>query len=242
MISNIFHKVKDRVNFARLHPVTRQVVRDRLTYLPVEKLRRLERVIRETRGVPGDLVEFGVALGGSGIILAQDTRPGRRFHGFDVFGMIPAPASDKDDEKSKIRYDVIKSGASEGIGGDDYYGYRRDLLSDVKASFARHGVPVDGDNIQLHKGLFEETWDGASVGPIALAHIDCDWYDPVAFCLKVCSEKLSVAGQIVIDDYNDYGGCRIAVDEFLRARTDFIMEPGMNPILRRCATKRAKPI
>ncbi len=233
MIRDVVRRVIGLVKIARLHPKTRRVVRDRLTYLPVEKLRRLERSIRETKKVPGDLVEFGVALGGSGIILAQDCRSGRRFHGFDVFGMIPPPTSDKDDDKSRARYHVIKSGVSEGINGDDYYGYRQDLLSDVKASFARHGVPVDEDIIQLHKGLFEDTWDSTSVGAIALAHIDCDWYDPVAFCLKVCSEKLSDGGLIIIDDYNDYGGCRTAVVEFLSARPDFIIEPGVNPILRK---------
>lgn len=236
MMRNLLRKVMGRASAARLQPKTREVVRDRLTYLPVEKLRRLERAILETKDVPGDLVEFGVALGGSGIILAHDSRIGRHFHGFDVFGMIPPPSSEKDDDKSKARYRVIKSGASAGIAGDEYYGYRPDLLSDVKASFARHGVPVEGTIIQLHKGLFEETWDGASIDSIALAHIDCDWYDPVAFCLKVCSEKLSDGGLIIIDDYNDYGGCRTAVDEFLRARPDFAIEHGMNPILRKCAT------
>lgn len=235
MMRHVFGKVINRAKLARLHPKTRRVLQDKLTYLPVEKLRRLERALIETRGVPGNLVEFGVALGGSGIILAQDSRSGRHFHGFDVFGMIPPPTSEKDDDKSRTRYHVIKSGASDGIDGDEYYGYRSDLLSDVKASFARHGVPVEGDMIQLHKGLFEETWDAAEVGSIALAHIDCDWYDPVAFCLRVCSEKLSAAGVIIIDDYNDYGGCRVAVDEFLSARPDFTIEHGMNPILRKRA-------
>lgn len=235
MMSDVFRKVINRAKLAGLHPTTRRVVRDRLTYLPVEKLRRLERAIIETRDVPGDLVEFGVALGGSGIILAQDSRSGRHFHGFDVFGMIPPPTSEKDDDKSRSRYQVIKSGASEGIDGDEYYGYRPDLLSDVKASFARYGVPVEGEMIQLHKGLFEETWGAAAIGSIALVHIDCDWYDPVDFCLRVCSEKLSDGGVIIIDDYNDYGGCRVAVDEFLSARLDFTIEHGMNPILRKCA-------
>lgn len=235
MLRNLLRKVMDRTEMARLQPKTRRVVRDRLTYLPVEKLRRLERAILETKDVPGDLVEFGVALGGSGIMLAHDSRIGRHFHGFDVFGMIPPPTSEKDDEKSRIRYRVINSGDSEGIGGDEYYGYRPDLLSDVKASFARHGLPVEGTMIQLHKGLFEETWDGASIGSIALAHIDCDWYDPVAFCLRVCAEKLSDGGLIIIDDYNDYGGCRVAVNEFLSARPDFAIEHGMNPIVHKRA-------
>ena len=230
---NLLRMLKRRADFAMLRRISRQVVQDRLTYLPVKKLQRLESAIRDTRAIPGDLLEFGVALGGSGIILAQDTQPGRRFHGFDVFAMIPPPTSDKDDAKSKARYEVIKSGQSEGIRGDRYYGYRPDLMSDVKAAFARHGSPVDGKLVILHKGFFEETWDDAAIDSIALAHIDCDWYDPVAFCLKVCADKLSDGGLILIDDYHDYGGCRAAVDEFLQHRPEFMMVPGLNPILRR---------
>ena len=81
---NLLRMLKRRADFAMLRRISRQVVQDRLTYLPVKKLQRLERAIRDTRAIPGDLLEFGVALGGSGIILAQDTQPGRRFHGFDV--------------------------------------------------------------------------------------------------------------------------------------------------------------
>lgn len=226
-----FQRVKQGLRRMSLRPTTRRVVRERLTYLSVDKLTRLERAIGDTKTVPGDLLEFGVALGGSGIILAHNTGPGRAFHGFDVFAMIPPPTSEKDDALSKARYETISSGRSEGIGGDEYYGYRTDLLSDVKEAFARNGVPVDHNQVFLHRGLFEEAWEPAGITRIALAHIDCDWYDPVTFCLEACADKLSAGGMIIIDDYNDYGGCRVAVDEFLARRPDFTMKQGSNPIL-----------
>lgn len=227
----LLDKVMRRVALAQLQPIVRAVVRDKLTYLSPAKLKRLESAIARTKDVKGDLLEFGVALGGSGIILAHDTKAGREFHGFDVFGMIPPPTSNKDDSKSKERYAAIKAGQSEGIGGEEYYGYRTDLISDVKAAFSRHGVPVDGARVHLHQGLFEDTWDNAEVQAIAFAHIDCDWYDPVRFCLEACAAKLSVGGLLLIDDYNDYGGCRTAVDEFLAKRPEYGFEPGANPIL-----------
>ena len=219
-------------------PTARQVRRERLTYLHVLKLRRLEQAMRqvETKGVAGDFLEFGVALGGSAILLAKQAKAhGRGFHGFDVFATIPPPTSEKDDEKSKKRYEVIASGGSTGIGGDEYYGYKGDLFSEVRDSFSRYGVPVDGKRVQLHKGLFEETWVGAGVRSAAVVHIDCDWYDPVAFCLASVADILSPGGLIVLDDYHDYGGARTAVDEFLAARPDFAMENGPNPFLRKRA-------
>lgn len=147
--------------------------------------------------------------------------------------MIPEPSSEKDDRYSKSRYQIIKSGASDGIDGQLYYGYREDLFSDVKNSFIRHGLTVGERSIFLHKGLFEETWPAAKVDNLAFVHIDCDWYDPVIYCLNAVSAQLSLGGVIVIDDYHDYIGCRTAVDEFLLQNPAFSFKDGPNPIIRR---------
>lgn len=217
----------------RLEAATRAVREEGLTYLTVEKLLRLEKVIGRIKAekVHGDFVEFGVALGGTAIILARHAANERRFHGFDVFGMIPPPTSEMDDAASRERYEVIRSGKSEGINGKTYYGYRTDLLGDVKDSFLRHGLVVDGDRIALHKGLFEETLPLAPMGAIALAHVDCDWYDPVSYCLRSIAPRMSEGGAIVLDDYNDYGGARAAVDDFCRDNRGFRFEKGANPVL-----------
>lgn len=217
----------------RLEDATRAVRDEGLTYLTVEKLLRLERLIERIKAekVPGDFVEFGVALGGTAIVLARHAAGERSFHGFDVFGMIPPPTSEKDDAASRQRYEVIRSGKSEGINGNTYYGYRSDLLGDVKSSFQRHGLVVDGDRIALHKGLFEETLPLVPIRTIALAHVDCDWYDPVSYCLRSIAPRMSEGGAILLDDYNDYGGARAAVDDFCREHPGFRFEKGANPAL-----------
>src|ERR1700722_10234697 len=70
---------------------------------------------------------MGIALGGSGIVIAEiATAGGRNFYGYGVFEMIPSPTSDKDD-KSKQRYQAIASDKSTGIGDDSYYAYRSNL-------------------------------------------------------------------------------------------------------------------
>lgn len=220
----------------QLTPTARAVLKENLTYLSTVKFDRIERALRDVlaRKVPGDVLEFGVALGGSAIVLAQTaTRSRRDFHGFDVFGMIPEPSSDKDDDAAKARFDVIKSGKSKGINGELYYGYRDNLFDEVVGSFARHGLAVDGKAIALHKGLFNETWDLRPEGPIAFAHIDCDWYDPVKFCLTSVYRQLSPGGVIVLDDYHDYASCKRATDEFLAEHADLQFEDGRNAILRR---------
>lgn len=238
---SLLDRIKGRIGRAaderRISASARAVRREKLTYLTPAKFRRLEAAVaRAIAGSEGDVLEFGVAMGGSAIVLARHAHAGRRqFHGFDVFSMIPPPTSEKDDEKSKARYETIASGASEGLGGEIYYGYRDNLLTEVCESFKRHGLEVDGGVVHLHQGLFEETWGGYRGTSIAFAHIDCDWYDPVKFCLEKVTERMGAGGLIVLDDYHDYGGCKVAVDEFLKARSDFRLEDGENVVLVRQA-------
>jgi O-methyltransferase len=219
-----------------LSPISRAVKDARLTYLRDEKLVRIENVVADISrsGVEGCFVECGVALGGSGIILATLMPEDRAFHGYDVFGMIPPPTSDKDDDKSRARYETIRSGQSRGIGDDPYYGYIEDLFARVVENFARFGRPVDGRRVSLYRGLFEDTLHPPS--PIAFAHIDCDWYDPVKLCLERITPLLSNGAFVVLDDYNDYGGCRRAVDEFVHTRPDIdIVARAPNFVFRRAS-------
>jgi len=219
-----------------LSPVAKRVLAERLTYLSVEKLRTLEGCLRtvERDGVPGDVIEAGVALGGSAILLASALSDGRRFHGYDVFEQIPPP-SERDDQRSHERYAVIASGRSSGLGDDRYYGYLPDLFERVVASFERFGLPVDPDRISLHRGLFEETLFPRD--PVALAHVDSDWYEPVALCLARLEPVLSPGAFVVLDDFFDYGGCAEATREFLAAHADFgIVREAGSLVIQRAAT------
>ena len=199
-----------------LSPLARDVRRRHLTYLTPTKLRILETTLRHlrTEEVKGDYLEFGVALGGSAILIASHVNEPYAFHGYDVFGMIPPPGP-KDDARSHERYDEIRSGRSQGLGGETYYGYLDDLYERVCRTMDEYGYPVDGRRVFLHPGLFEETIDPLELTPIAFAHIDCDWYEPVLHCLLSIRHRLMPGARIVLDDYNDYGGCRSAVDAFL---------------------------
>lgn len=205
-----------------LPPVALQVKSNGFTYLSYERLASLTRLLRQIKAneISGDFVEFGVALGGSAIFMASELNEARAFYGYDVFAMIPPPG-EQDDEKSRERYAVISSGKSIGMNGHQYYGYMKDLHGTVCENFGKFGMLVDGSRIVLRKGRFEETLPGDADRTIALAHIDCDWYEPVRYCLGEASKRISGGGFIVVDDYNDYGGCKMAVDEFLSNNQEF---------------------
>lgn len=205
----------------KISQIAHQVRRNNLTYLSEQKIHNLEYCLQEIakKSVPGLLLEAGIALGGSSIIIASLMEEEKTFHGYDVFEMIPPP-TEEDDRKSKARYEIIKNGNSKGLGGETYYGYIDDLYTKVTNNFQQFGLKVDGKKISLHKGFFQDTMAFSPQEKIALAHIDCDWYQPVKFCLETVYNSLSPQGYIILDDYYDYGGCKKAVHEFLATRND----------------------
>ena len=196
-----------------------EVRRKNLTYLGPEKSDSLFDCVEAvlTTDTPGDFVEFGVALGGSGICLASSLDGARGYVGFDVFSMIPPPSA-IDGEDVNARYKTIAAGKSPGIGGDQYYGYVENLYDIVTANFLSFGL---GDQkVSLVKGLFQDTLPLHGAIKIAIAHVDCDWYEPVLYCLNYAWPRLSQGGFIVLDDYNDWSGCRKATNAFVSSNKD----------------------
>lgn len=215
MLSMVTHRMANLRAQRSLSPTARSVRDKRLTYLTPRRLLDLQSCATTINadGVPGDVLECGVALGGSAILLAAMKGEGRAFHGYDVFGLIPPPGPN-DPPEAHARHAEITSGSSPGLGGDVYYGYQDDLLQRVTDAFADFGLTVgDADAIHLHRGLFDDTLEVD--GPVALAHVDSDWFDPVDTCLRRIAPHLQPGGFIVLDDYNDYGGCRAAADAYV---------------------------
>ena len=191
----------------------------KLTYLSTKSLFDLSRAVQELdrQKVNGEIIEAGCALGGSSIIISQSKSTNRAFKIYDVFDMIPNPTANDGDDVHQ-RYDVIKDGDAVGINGDKYYGYTENLIKVVSDNLTQFGTAPETNNIELIKGLFEDTLHPSQ--QIALAHIDCDWYDPVKLCLERITPNLSVNGKLIMDDYYDWSGCRDATDDFFKDKKD----------------------
>ncbi|MEF8698636.1 MAG: TylF/MycF/NovP-related O-methyltransferase [Candidatus Accumulibacter sp. UW20] len=187
----------------------------KLTYLSDVKLASITATCRsiEENNLEGLFVEAGCALGGSAILMASLKRPLRPFFIYDVFDMIPPPTN-KDTQDVHDRYRTIREGKSKGIAGDQYYGYVKNLYEVVQDNFRSFGIDQDNENVSLIKGLVQDTM--IITQPVAFAHVDVDWYEPVATCLERLFPHLIIGGSIILDDYHAYGGCRKATDEFLR--------------------------
>lgn len=191
----------------------RKVRARNVTYLETSALVELAEAALaiERRRIHGVLVEAGCALGGSAIVLARAKAKHRPLFVYDVFGMIPAP-SENDGQDVQERYRVIQDGRSAGIGGDRYYGYRDDLYETVQHTFEEFDLEPVVHHVHLVKGLYEDTL--VLDEPVALAHIDCDWYESVMTCLERIEPHLVEGGMLIVDDYHSWSGCKRAVDEY----------------------------
>lgn len=168
------------------------------------RLRGLHRGVKYVlnNNIPGDLVECGCARGGSaalmGLTLAQ-ANAHRRLWLFDTFEGLPAPTSGDPD----LEIAELFTGTCVGT------------IEDVRGLFKN--LEVDKD-VQLVKGLFQDTMSSVGIDQIALLHIDGDWYESVKTCLESLFDKVVAGGIIQFDDYGYWQGARKAVDEFFAKR------------------------
>ncbi len=106
--------------------------------------------------------------------------------------------------------------ATKGPRGLRYYGYEPNLLDQVADTFRQYGHDLAQEQIDCQKGFFTDTLRIDQ--PVALAHIDCDWYDSVMVCLERITPYLVRGGSLVIDDYDHWRGCGRAVDDYFAGR------------------------
>jgi O-methyltransferase len=173
------------------------------TMVSLARLRCLDRLVRlvDEEGIPGDVVECGTCNGGSAAILGRIacTSPlGRHTFLLDSFAGLP-PAGPRDDPEAAA-----------------YTGLCCGNPDTVRALLRRAGVPDAAAT--LVPGWFHETLPTLPPAPIALLHIDADWYDSVHVCLEHLYDRVSPGGCIVLDDYGYWQGCRRAWEDFGAAR------------------------
>jgi hypothetical protein len=167
-----------------------------------EKLNRLCELARriERDAVPGAIVECGVYKGGGAAVMTACASPAREIYLFDSFEGLPPPGA-RDGEIAQSRYTEGWCAGSE---------------EEVRTLFDRLGIL--GPRVHFVKGWFQDTFPVTTVKPIALLHVDADWYDSVRLCLERFWDDVAVGGFVAFDDYGRWEGCTQAVDEFLAAR------------------------
>ena len=120
------------------------------------------------------------ARGGSAIVLAAAKSPARPMKVYDVFGTIPPP-TEQDGAGRPRRYATITGRRGQGSGGETYYGYRDDLYQRGRGLLRSPWRRRRRAQRRAVRGLFEDTIQLDE--PVALAHLDGDWYESTMTCL-----------------------------------------------------------
>ena len=192
--------------FAKIFRVAREYTM--LGPLRLLKLyQQAERVMAQ--GIPGNFVECGVAAGGSSALLAavlhQEVSSGRKLFSFDTFEGMPSPGP----EDVHCGMEAQKTGWGTGTCAAP--------LDSLRSAATALGC---WERIVPVPGLFSKTLpkEKSRIGPIALLHMDGDWYSSTKDILENLYDQLSPGAYIQVDDYGHWDGCKKAIDEFFQKK------------------------
>jgi len=163
-------------------------------------------------GIDGDIAECGVWRGGNLIIAAMvQRRLGRAatIWGYDTFEGMPAPT----EVDRALHYEEVAAATFKKKQRGEFSDWCYCPIDEVKANLARHQADVD---VRLVKGKVEDTLvDPANLPErIALLRLDTDWYESTKIELEVLYPRLVPGGVLIIDDFGDWAGAQLAVEEY----------------------------
>ena len=186
-----------------------QLVKDVASYtaIPAQRLSALYWLAWGLRDLPGAMVQTGVWNGGSAALMhyaLESSGVFRNTYLFDSWQGMSAP-TEQDEHKTHVYYDEIHE-------GEWMVGSKAAVHHIHDAQGLRGYNPI--------VGWLAQTLPPFIIGcpPLALLHIDVDFYEPTLLSLETFYHRVVPGGLVIIDDYGHWKGCKAAVDEFLAKR------------------------
>ncbi|PHR62704.1 MAG: macrocin O-methyltransferase [Robiginitomaculum sp.] len=165
------------------------------------------------RSIEGDLVECGIWRGGISILMARRLATlgskTRKLWLFDTFEGMSEP-TEVDMDKHGVAASDQLSQASKTDEENNVWAYASDEA--VASNFRKSGV--DPSICNFVKGKVEDTIPKNMPKKISILRLDTDWYESTKHELEYLYPKLSTGGVLLIDDYQYWGGCHQAVEEY----------------------------
>jgi O-methyltransferase len=158
--------------------------------------------------VPGDLIECGVHMGGSIMLIALTIKKinfnshSRKIFALDTFcGFL----------RRNEDYDVdLKSGTPVCFPESSKIDYSFGSIENMHS--------IGYSDLKIIKGDVFNTIPTLETDDIALLRLDTDTYDTTKFELEMLYEKVTLGGCVIIDDYGFNSGCKLAVDDFINGK------------------------
>jgi len=191
------------------------------TELPIPVLYNLYASVRyiAQAGVPGDIVECGVHLGGSimmiGLALLEgDSIRNRKVYALDTFTGFVRRTEELDID--------LRSGVAVCHPEPGVYDYEAPSVENMKSV----GYP----DLHIVRGDVLQTIPALEIDTISLLRCDTDTYDTTKLELENLYDHVSVGGVVIVDDYGYTLGCKKAVDDFVKSRKVLLQR--INPNVR----------
>jgi len=178
-----------------------------------ERIQSLQNTLHKINNLDGHIVECGTWRGGLAALMLQhilDNKLNKLLFIYDTFEGMPEPG-DKDHPDALRRYSELKDG--------EYSDWCRAGI-DVVRDTLRQVTKTYSDHCYLIEGKVEDTLEGFGPESIALCRLDTDWYSSTKVEMEVLYPKVVKGGYIIVDDYSDWPGCKLAVDEYLSSIDD----------------------
>jgi O-methyltransferase len=180
---------------------------------------RIQALLGATRyvvqaGIPGEIVECGVWLGGSMMAVARTlcrmSESSRNLYLFDTFeGMTDATEKDRN-YRGKDAAGLMSRARGTS---DDVWAIGP--LEAVQRNMTSTGYPAE--RVHYKVGRVEDTLPREAPDQIALLRLDTDWYESTRHELEYLFPRLAPGGVLIIDDYGHWEGAKRAVDEYIQA-------------------------
>jgi O-methyltransferase len=167
-------------------------------------------------GVAGDIVEVGTWAGGgciaAGFAVINSDKPDliagpclpRVVYGFDTFEGHPAPNHGEVDVWGRDQSVVYSAMSGKPWAKAEYDTVKRSVDSAIGSRC----------QIELVKGLCQETLPEHAPCQLAVLRLDVDWYEPTLFSLRLLYPRLSKGGICIVDDFGHHSGAREAFHEY----------------------------
>ncbi|WP_424535043.1 TylF/MycF/NovP-related O-methyltransferase [Sphaerisporangium viridialbum] len=183
----------------------------------------IERILAE--GIPGDLMEAGIARGGAAVFMRGALKAysvtDRNVWAADSFEGFPRTGDEAGHPSPLLG---VLSELTEQVDDPASTAYARFLagtsLAEVQQTFAKYGL-LD-EQVRFLAGWFSHTLPRAPIDRLALLRLDADLYGSTYDALRLLYPKVVPGGFVIVDDYHAIEECREAVQDYLKSITEDI--------------------
>ena len=178
-----------------------------------ERVVSLEAAVRYlcAHDITGDMVECGVAAGGSVMAIAVTLldlgKADRCLWLYDTFEGMPAPTEHDIGRFGTPAMKLFKKRHNQEGG------WLKFSVEDVKTNVLSTGYPEE--QFQFVQGKVEESLLKMVPERIALLRLDTGWYESTKSEMETLFPRISPGGLILLDDYFRWKGSRKAVDDYI---------------------------